>query len=166
MGANLNFVRQQGFTNTTVAACEYQYPALMWQPRVIAVLVCLGILIETGWFFLALSAVLWWNVLMPRFNPFDAIYDRLFLKKIGHAPIGPAPAPRRFSQGLAATFMLGIGLAMLKGHDELAWTLQLIVLFVLALLIFGRLCVGAYLYHLITGKRALANKSLPWSDGK
>jgi hypothetical protein len=166
MGANLNFVRQQGFANTTVAACEYQYPALMWQPRIIALLVCLGILVEIGWWFIALSAVLWWNVMMPRLNPFDAIYDHLFLKKIGHAPIGAAPAPRRASQAFAATFSLGIGLAMLKGHAGLAWTLQVWMLFFLALLIFGRLCAGAYLYHLFAGKLAFAHKTMPWSDGK
>jgi hypothetical protein len=166
MGANLNFVRLQGFADTTIASCEYQYPALMWQPRVIAVLVCLGILIETGWFFIVLSAVVWWCVLLPRLNPFDAIYDYFHLKKIGHAPIGPAPAPRRFSQAIAATFMLGIGFAMIKKHDELAWTLQVILVVFLAALIFGRFCVGSYLWHQLTGKREYANKTLPWSAGK
>jgi hypothetical protein len=166
MGANLNFIRQQGLAGTTVASCEYQYPALMWQPRIILVLVFLGILLETGWVFLALSAVLWWSVLLPRLNPFDAVYDLFFLKKIGHAPIGPAPPPRRFAQAIAATFMLGIGLAMLKGHAQLAWALQVVLLIFLAALVFGRFCAGSYLYHLLTGKKAFANKTLPWSDGK
>jgi hypothetical protein len=162
MGANLNFVRQQGFTDTTIAACEYQYPALMWQPRVVALLVLLGILLETGWYFIGLAAILWWSVLAPRFNPFDAVYDHLILKKLGHAQIGPAPAPRRFSQAMAATFILGIGLSMLKGLPALAWALQVFVLLFLAVLIFGRFCAGSYLYHLFTGRRDFANQTLPW----
>jgi hypothetical protein len=166
MGANLNFVRQQGFKDTTIAACEYQYPALMWQPRVMAILVLLGILLESGWYFLALSAILWWSVLLPRLNPFDAIYDHLVLKRKGHAVIGPAPAPRRFSQGMAATFLLAIGLSMILGRPALAWAFQVILLFALALLIFGRFCLGSFIYLLLSGQRAFANKTLPWSDGR
>jgi hypothetical protein len=163
MGANLNFVRAQGF-ETTIAACEYQYPALMWQPRMIGLLVVLGILLESGWYFIGLAAVLAWNVLVPRFNPFDAIYDHFVLKRIGHAPVSPAPAPRRFSQAVASMFMVGIGLAMLSERATLAWTLQVILLFFLAALIFGRFCVGSYLYYHLVGKRVFANKTLPWRE--
>jgi hypothetical protein len=35
MSTELNFVRQQGFRDASPAACDYQYPALMWQPRAI-----------------------------------------------------------------------------------------------------------------------------------
>jgi len=166
MGANLNFVRQQGFRNTTIAACEYEYPALMWQPRVTMLLVLLGVLLESGGYFLVLSAILWWNVMVARLNLFDAIYDRLVLKRKGHAAIGPAPAPRRFAQGMAAALMLAIGLSMILGHPALAWTFQVILVLALTLLVFGRFCLGSYIYLLLSGQRAYANKTVPWSDGK
>lgn len=164
MGANLNFVRSQGF-ETNVPSCEYQYPALMWQPRVIGILTLLGLLLESGWYFIALGALLWWNVLLPRLNPFDAIYDHFILKRKGHAAIGPAPAPRRFSQAAAGTFMLAIGLSLLKGQPQLAWTFEVILLIFIALLVFGRFCAASYLYHHLVGKRAFANKTLPWAQG-
>lgn len=46
MTAELNFIRQQGFREASSEACAYQYPALMWQPRVIGILVLLGLLIQ------------------------------------------------------------------------------------------------------------------------
>ena len=165
MGANLNFVRSQGF-ETSIAECEYQYPALIWQPRIIAVLTVLGVLLESGWYFIALAALMGWNVLLPRLNPFDAIYDHFKLKRIGHAAIGPAPAPRRFSQALAGAFMLGIGIALLMNMAGLAWALQIILLVFISLLIFGRFCAASYLWYHLVGKRKFANKNLPWASGE
>lgn len=161
MGANLNFVRAQGF-ETNIPACEYQYPALMWQPRMIGILTMLGVLLESGEYFIALAALLWWNALLPRLNPFDAIYDQFILKRKGHAAIGPAPAPRRFSQAVAGAFMLAIGLSLRFGSPALAWAFEIILLIFIAALVFGRFCAASFLYYHLAGKRAFANKTLPW----
>jgi len=61
--AKRQFVRQQGFGNATPASCAYQYPALMFQPRLLGVLVLLAILFQSAALFLILAAILWWNVL-------------------------------------------------------------------------------------------------------
>jgi len=37
MTAELNFVRQQGLRDASPEACALQFPALMWQPRVIGI---------------------------------------------------------------------------------------------------------------------------------
>jgi hypothetical protein len=161
MGANLNFVRSQGF-ETNVPACEYQFPALMWQPRMIGILTLLGVLLESGWYFIVLGAILWWNALVPRLNPFDAIYDHFVLKRKGHAAIGPAPAPRRFSQAIAGAFMLAIGLSLRFGSPALAWTFEVILMIFIAALVFGRFCAGSFLWYHLVGKRAFARKTLPW----
>jgi len=164
--ANLNFVRQQGLKEANAQSCDLAYPALMWQPRAIFVLAVLGLLLESGWYFVALGAILWWNAIVPGLNPFDAIYNRLVLKRKGLSPVGPARAPRRFSQGMAGTIMLVIGLALLRGNFGLAWAMQGILFLALALLVFGRFCLGSYLFHLFTGQRGYANRTLPWSgDG-
>ncbi len=161
MGANLNFVRAQGFASN-VPACEYQYPALMWQPRMIGILTMLGVLIESDWYFIALAALLWWNAFVPRLNPFDAIYDHFVLKRKGHAAIGPAPAPRRFSQAIAGAFMLAIGFSLRAGNLTLAWAVEVTLLIFIAALVFGRFCAASYLYYHLIGKRRFANKTLPW----
>ena len=33
----------------------------------------------------------------------------------------------------------------------------------LGALVFGRFCLGSYLYHLLRGETSFANRTLPWS---
>jgi hypothetical protein len=163
MTAEVNFVRQQGFREASPEACASQYPALMWQPRVIGILVVVGLVLQAWPYFLALSALLWWNVALPPLNPFDALYNHLVAKAKGRPRLGPAPGPRRFAQAVAGTFMLAVGLSLLSGWSILAWTLEALLLTALGALIFGRFCLGSYLFLLFTGQVGLANRTLPWA---
>ena len=163
MKGDLNFVHGQGFTDTTSQSCGVRYPALMFQPRVLSILTILGILLESGSYFLVLAAILCWNVILPRFNPFDAIYYHLVAKRTGQPRVGPAPAPRRFAQGMAGTFMLAIGLSLNSGRDSLAWTFEVLLLIALGALVLGRFCFGSWVYHLLTRNLALARRTLPWT---
>jgi hypothetical protein len=89
----------------------------MFQPRALGILVIMGLILQVWPLFLTLAAILWWNVLLPRLNPFDALYNRLIANPRGQLPLTPAPAPRRMAQGMAATFMLAIGLFLLTGRQ-------------------------------------------------
>ena len=51
------------------------YSALMLQPRIVGGLTVIGVLLQTPWLFLALSAALWWSALVPTRSLFDAIYN-------------------------------------------------------------------------------------------
>lgn len=163
MTAKLNFIRQQGFRDASPKACDYQYPALMWQPRVIGILVLVGLVLQAWLYFLALSALLWWNVVLPALNPFDALYNHLVAKPKGVPRLSPAPAPRRFAQAMAGSFMLAIGLSLLSGLSFLSWTLEALLLGALGALIFGRFCLGSYLFLLFTGEFDFAKRTLPWA---
>jgi len=163
MSAELNFVRQQGFHEASTGSCAYQFPALMLQPRIIGILVLLGVLLQSWAYFLALSAVLWWNVAVPRLNPVDALYNLAVAKPRGLPLLGPAPGPRRFAQGVAGTFLLGTAGCLLLDLRGAAWSLEALLLAALAALIFGRFCLGSYVFHLVTGQAGFANRTLPWS---
>ncbi len=163
MTAEVNFVRQQGLRDASPETCVYQFPALMWQPRAIGSLVLVGLVVQAWPYFLGLSALLWWNVALPHLNPFDALYNH-FVAKPKHLPrLGPAPSPRRFAQAMAGTFMLAIGLSLFSGWRTLAWALEALLLAALGALIFGRFCLGSYLFLLFTGQGKFANRTLPWA---
>jgi hypothetical protein len=79
--------------------------------------------------------------------------------------LGAAPAPRRFAQAIAAAFNLGAGLALLVGQPPLAWALQAMLVVAFLALLWGKFCLGAYVYHLLKGRVAFANSTLPWARG-
>jgi hypothetical protein len=110
-----------------------------------------------------LFAVLWWNTLLPALNPFELAYNRWVARPKGRLGLVPAPGPRRMAQGMAAAFNLGAGLALLYGMAPLAWVLQAMLVVAFSALLFGRFCLGAYVYHLLKGRVAFANSTLPWA---
>ena len=163
--AQINFMKQQGFEDASSRTCDFQYPALMFQPRVIGVLVLAGVLLQAPPLFLTLSALLWWSALMPKLNPFDRLYNRFVAVRKGSPILTAAPGPRRFAQGLAATFTLLIGVSLLAGWDTLAWVHEALLLLALGALIFGAFCLAAFLFHLLTGNSEFAKRTLPWGRG-
>lgn len=165
--AQVNFIKQQGFEGASARTCDVQYPALMFQPRVIGVLVLAGVLLQAPMLFLTLSAVLWWSALVPRLNPFDRLYNSLVAARKGlpALTVSVAPGPRRFAQGMAATFMLLIGVSLLVGWETLAWVLEALLLVAISALIFGAFCLGSYVFHVLTGNGEFAKRTLPWGRG-
>jgi Domain of unknown function (DUF4395) len=162
----VNFVLQQGFRETSAASCDLQVPALMFQPRVIGLVVLVGLVFQAWPIFLGLSTILWWNVLVPSMNPFDAFFNLLIAGRKERPRLTPAPPPRRFAQGMAASFTLGIGLSILYGLSTLALVLEGFLILALGLLILGKFCLGSYVFHLVRGRIKFANRTLPWARGE
>lgn len=160
-----NFVRQNGFADADAVVCAHQFPALMFQPRVIALVVLVGLVLQAWPPFLFLSALLWWNVLVPRLNPFDAVHNRFVAVPAGRPPLPPAAGPRRFAQAMAATSTMGVGLSLLFGSRPAALLFEAAVVTALTMLLVGRLCLGSYLFHVLRGQVAFAHRTLPWAKG-
>jgi hypothetical protein len=138
----------------------------MFQPRLIGILTLLGVIFQSAWGFLVLSAILWWSALLPRWNPFDALYNYTMGTKKGAVRLDAAPDPRRFAQGVAGTFMLIIGASLLLDRTFIAYTFEALLLIAIATLVFGRLCFGSFIFHLLRGRAAFAMGTLPWSGRK
>ncbi len=160
-----NFILQQGLDAPALDGCPARFSALMFQPRVVGSVLLPAVILQAPAIFLALSGVLWWNVLLPRLNPFDAIYNRTFGGRPGAVRIDPAPPPRRFAQGMAGSFALGIGVLLLLRAGTAAAVLQALLLAALAALIFGRFCLGSFVYYLLRGQSGFAMATLPWKPG-
>ncbi|HYN03992.1 MAG TPA: DUF4395 family protein [Vicinamibacteria bacterium] len=164
-----NFMKQQGFVEEPPDACDMHFEGLYFQPRIVFPAVLVAILLQlvsiplsAGLHFL-ISAVLWWNTLLPARNPFELAYNRWVARRQGRLELVPAPGPRRMAQGMAAAFTLGAGLALLYGMAPLAWVLQAMLVAAFSALLFGRFCLGAYVFHLLKGRVAFANSTLPWA---
>ena len=164
-----NFMKQQGFASEPPDACDMHFEGLYFQPRIVFPAVIVATLLQlvsvplsAGLHFL-LSAVLWWNTLLPSRNPLELAYNRWVARPKGRLELVPAPGPRRMAQGMAAAFNLGAGLALLYGMAPLAWVLQAMLVVAFSALLFGRFCLGAYVYHLLKGRVAFANSTLPWA---
>ncbi len=166
-----NFMLQQGFPEEPSDACDMHFAGLYFQPRIVFPTVLLAIVLQivstplSAALHLLISAVLWWNTLVPAGNPFELAYNRFLAGSHGRRALEPAPGPRRFAQGMAAAFNLGAALALLWGAGALAWVLQAMLVVAFSALLFGRFCLGAYVYHLLRGRLAFANSTLPWARG-
>jgi hypothetical protein len=158
-----NFMRQQGFPDEPADACQMHFEGLYFQPRIVFPLVLLAIVLQSAWLFLVLSAILWWNVAVPRLNPFEQVYNHYVAPRRGRGLLQPAPGPRRFAQAMAAAFTLGAGLGLMAGWSVLSWVLQAFLVVAFSLLLFGRFCAGAYVFHLLRGEVRFANSTLPWA---
>ena len=162
--AVMNFMKQQGFTQEPLDRAALRFRGLQFQPTIVGSIMLVGILTQSPAIFLLLSALLWLNVLLPAANPFENLYNRVVAQPRGRPLLTKAPGPRRFAQGMAATFMLVAGLTRLQGWTAASYAFQGLIAVAFAALLFGRFCLGAYVYHLLKGNVAFANGTCPWSD--
>ncbi len=165
-----NFMKQQGFAEEPPATCDMHFTGLYFQPRIVFPLVLIAIVLHlTGLItysaalFFVLSAVLWWNVALPALNPFERFYNAVIAAPRGKTILPPAPGPRRFAQGMAAAFMLVVGVSLLQGWTIVAYIFEAGLVAAFSMLLFGKFCLGAYIYHLLRGEFAFANATLPWA---
>ncbi len=157
-----NFIIQRGLDEPEPQATHGRFSALLFQPRLVGLAVLAGILTQWPVVFLVLSGVLWWSALLPHLNPFDAFYNLTFGSRPGSIRLGPAPAPRRFAQGMAGTFALAIGALLRMNWLPAAYVLEVFLAAAIIALLFGRFCLGSFIYHLLRGKTEFAMKTLPW----
>jgi Domain of unknown function (DUF4395) len=162
--ANRNFILQQGLCEPAAETCLHQYSALLFQPRLVGVLVLVAAILRAPLLFLALGAVLWWSALAPRLNPFDALYNRTLARR-SSATLTSAPPPRRFAQFLAGSFALTIGVSLALGWRMAALVLEGFFIIAVGALVFGGFCLGSFVFHLLCGRAEFAKRTLPWATG-
>jgi hypothetical protein len=160
----MNFMKQQGFTQEPPDRAALRFKGLQFQPTIVASMMLVAIFTQSPAIFLLFSALLWLNVLVPAANPFEQFYNRVVARRRGGPLLTTAPGPRRFAQGIAATFMLAAGLTLLQGWMAASYVFQGLLAVAFAALLFGKFCLGAYVYHLLRGNVAFANGTCPWSD--
>jgi hypothetical protein len=152
--SEIRFIRQLGYI--TADPDHQLYVALMFQPRTIAGVLAIGIVLQSAWLFLALSAVLWLGVVVPKRNLFDQAYNRFIADPRGLSRLSAAPAPRRFAQAVAGTVAVTIGTALLLGSHMSAWIFEGLFAIAIVGVVVGRVCAPANLYLFFAGTAAQA----------
>jgi Domain of unknown function (DUF4395) len=158
-----HFMAQQGFANEEASRRRWHFRALQLQPAVLAFVVLVGIIFQSPALFFALAGVLVWNVVLPRLNLFERMYDWAIGGPMSKPKLPPAPPPRRFAQGMAATFMAITGLALATGWLIVAYVFEAFLVVALAALLAGKFCMGSYIFHTLLGRSDFANSTCPWS---
>ena len=121
----------------------------MFQPRQIAVLVISAVVLQSPWLFTVLSTALWWSVLVPHQNVFDALFKHAIAKPLRLAAVPSTPPQRRFSQAMAGTFALSIALMLFSGAARAAGLLECVFIAASMSVVVRRFCVPAYVFHLL-----------------
>ncbi|HTL96315.1 MAG TPA: DUF4395 family protein [Gemmatimonadaceae bacterium] len=157
-----NFILQQGFDDPDPASCSPLASALLVQPRVVGLLALVAALLRSSGLFAALALILLWSAILPEWNPFDALYNRLGARRAGFRRLTAAPAPRRFAQGMAATFATAIAFALRVGAARTALGIEILFFVAIAAIALGRFCLGSFVFQLARGRVSFALRTLPW----
>lgn len=155
------FLEQQGYPEQEKRSIWFN--SLQFQPTIVGSTMLVATILQSPVLFLVFSGLLWINVLFPKANLFENFYNAFIATRTNRHKIPPAPAPRRFAQGMAAVLMLLTTLSLLQGWVIPAYILEALILIAFGALLFGKFCLGAYLYHLLRGRTSFANATCPWS---
>ena len=162
-GVKRNFILQQGFEEPAPGTCPLQYSALHFQPRIVLLWLLAGIWFQSPSLFYALCAVLWWSALLPKFNPFDAVYNLTLGHKPGSFQLSPAPAPRRTAQAMAGAFAFMCALLIHLSLFTVAYIVEGVFLGAVLALTVGGFCLGSFVHHVLGGRGTYARQTLPWA---
>ena len=141
------FIRQLGILDPNPDDTLYQ--SLMFQPRVVGVIVSAGVLLQSAPLFLLLAAALYWGAVRPDRNVFDTLYNGLVARRRGLPPVPVSLAPRRAAMGQAGTLALIIAVAIATESTLVAWLFEAFLAFAVAGVIFARHCAGACIYYAV-----------------
>jgi hypothetical protein len=161
--AKFNFIQQQGFEGETEESAVVHFNALLFQPIMVGSFMLIGILTQSATLFFIFGLILWINTVLPSLNIFEIFYNATFRLMRNEPRLEPAPMPRRFMQGMAGTLMLGAAFTLVLGLNGVSLVFQGFIAVAFVALLFGKFCVGAFIYHYITGNATFANATCPWS---
>jgi len=159
-----NFILQLGFADPSPSVRSLQYSALVFQPRTVMLWIFTGILLQSSAVFAVLGAFLWWSAMLPKWNPFTALYNWTLGKRPGAFHLGPAPTPRRAAETEAGTTAITIALLLHTHLMPAACVVEAIFLAASLAVQFGGFCLGAFVFHIARGNGRFALQTLPWTE--
>lgn len=119
--------------------------------RLVATGVFVGAVLAIALHSPALVMVLWLGFLLrvasgPRFSPLALLVTRVIRPRLAIAPRPVPGTPKRFAQGMGATFTSAVVLLLAIGASTAAWALLGILATFAALEAFAGFCMGCTVY--------------------
>ena len=141
-----SFILQQGLdAPENVDSESLIHEALQFQPRLIGALILIGVGSQSPQIFAVLGAILLCSAIVPRSNPFNALYNRTIGTRRGSFLLRSAP-PRRCSEAIAGSLALSIGALLAFGHNWPALALEGVFVLANAAVVFSGFCFAALLF--------------------
>ncbi len=146
------------------AKARYALP-LRFTPAVCAVLIAVGLLLQSPVWLAALIPLGLSGALFPRGMITDVVYNFGVRHLFGAPPLPPTPKPRQFSYLLSTSLGAGAALSFQFGLPVLGFILGGIVLVGATILTTTLWCLGSWIYRMIFDPRLDARAAVEPSDG-
>jgi len=137
----------QGFAVDDAWLAEVS-PWLRLSPALCGTFAALGTATASPTILFALAGIALLGAVMP-FHPFDFIYNYGIRFLVGKRPLPPNGAPRRFSCGIAAVWLVATALCFLSGQATAGYTLGALFIVVAGLMSTTDICIPSLMYHLL-----------------
>lgn len=136
----------QGFENLGDDDLARLGPWLRLTPALCSLIVAAGTLLAEPWVFFVLAPVAAFGAAFP-VHPFDLAYNYGLRHLARTPPLPPNGAPRRFACGVAAVWILAIGVSFGVGAPVAGYVLGVLMMAVVALVATTHICIPSMIYR-------------------
>jgi hypothetical protein len=136
----------QGFDDVGDRDLSRAEPWLRLTPALCGLIVAIGTVLAAPWVFLALAPVAAFGAAFP-VHPFDLFYNRGLLHLTRTPPLPTNGAPRRFACGVAAVWMIAIGVSFAVGAPIAGYALGALMTAVITLVSTTHICIPSMIYR-------------------
>lgn len=141
----------QGFGKLNDEATGNYAAPLRFTPAVAAVVIAVGLVLQSPIWLGSMAIVALSGALLPRFMFIDLVYN-FSVRHIFHAPpLPPTPRPRQFSYLISTVFLAGSALSFYYGLWVMGLVLGGLVLIAGTILATTLWCLGSWYYRLFFG---------------
>lgn len=141
----------QGYVNVDRPTMAEVEPWLRWSPALCAIVMATGTVLASPWILWGLAPFATLGAIFPR-HPFDYIYNLGVRRITGTPPLPPHGAPRRFTCGLAAVWLLATGAAFAADVTVAGYVLGGALTAAATLVATTHFCIPSLIYGLLFGR--------------
>lgn len=142
----------QGFCNLDDDALGELAPWLRWSPEICALIMIIGVALQSPYVLWALAVIAFFGALLP-FHPFDLVYNYGVRYLTGTRPLPHQGPQRRFACGVATVWLVATGWAFQVGAIAAGLILGILIILVAGLVSITHFCIPSFIYNSLFRRR-------------